>query len=90
MLTFTIRCEQLGVVVALFSNTMLFYLLTFKANTSYGAYRRLMFSYTIVELMYSVISVMSGMMAHSTETSFVVFDLYEGYVSRYLAPIFLS
>nr|pir hypothetical protein F59E11.14 - Caenorhabditis elegans [Caenorhabditis elegans] len=68
---------------------MLFYLLTFKANTSYGAYRRLMFSYTIVELMYSVISVMSGMMAHSTETSFVVFDLYEGYVSRYLAPIFL-
>ncbi|CCD72145.1 Serpentine receptor class r-10 [Caenorhabditis elegans] len=89
MLTLTSLCEQSGVGVATLSNSMLLYMLTYKASPSYGDYRRLMFSYTIVEMVYSFLSFTSGMKAHSTDTSFVVFNFYHGYVSRSIAPLFL-
>nr|pir hypothetical protein F59E11.15 - Caenorhabditis elegans [Caenorhabditis elegans] len=89
MLAITSRCELVGVGIASFSNSLLLYMLTFKATSSYGSYRRLMLSYTIVEIMYTFFNKICGMMAHSTETSFVVFNVYQGYVSRSLAPIFL-
>ncbi|CAL2045614.1 unnamed protein product [Caenorhabditis brenneri] len=89
MLDLVFRCEKLGIVVATFSNITLLYLLTFKASSSYGAYRHLMFAYTIVEIIYSLLSFLSGMVAHSTENTFVIFSLYRGYVERSIAPLFL-
>ncbi|EFP08599.1 hypothetical protein CRE_01443 [Caenorhabditis remanei] len=89
MLNLTFRSEKLGIFIATFSNIILLGMLTFKATNSYGAYRHLMFAYTIIEMIYSVLSFMAGMVAHSTDKAFVVFSLYYGYVKRSIAPLFL-
>ncbi|CAB04639.1 Serpentine receptor class r-10 [Caenorhabditis elegans] len=89
VLDLTARSEEFGLVTAVFSNSILLYMLFYKANPSFGAYRRLMISYAVIEMVYSILSFTSGMMAHSTETSCISFNLYHGYVSRDLAPIFL-
>uniref|UniRef100_A0A1I7UK86 Seven TM Receptor n=1 Tax=Caenorhabditis tropicalis TaxID=1561998 RepID=A0A1I7UK86_9PELO len=90
MLKLAFRSELLGFVVSSFSNSILLLMLSFKANSSYGEYRHLMFSYSIIEIIYSLMSLWTGMVAHSTENSFVVFSLYQEYVERSIAPLFLE
>ncbi|CAI2353069.1 unnamed protein product [Caenorhabditis sp. 36 PRJEB53466] len=89
LMNLSFRAEKFGVLLASVSNSTLLYMLFFKASTSFGAYKHLMICYTIIEMLYSLISLGAGMAAHSTDFAYVVFQMNSGFWGRSIAPIFL-
>lgn len=50
-----IGSEVVGLVLAVFFNSILMFLLVFRANPNFGNYKNLMMIYVVIEMIYSII-----------------------------------
>lgn len=75
-------------IISLASEIFLLLLIIFKTRASFGPYKYLMIVYNVVLIMYSTATTNANLAAHSTETSYVLFRMYNG-PDRTLGPLLI-
>ncbi|CAI5452280.1 unnamed protein product [Caenorhabditis angaria] len=87
LLTYVTIFDTIGLILSLSANSILLILIKYRSRASFGAYKYLMMSYAFVEVLYSLSAFSSKTSAHSTNTSYVLFRIYNG-PNRTIGPAF--
>ncbi|CAL2045613.1 unnamed protein product [Caenorhabditis brenneri] len=88
LLDLALHTSGIGFFVSLVSEILLLVLIIYKSRESFGYYRNLMIVYNVVLILYSVATSNANLAAHSTETSYVLFRMYNG-PNRTVGPLFI-
>ena len=88
LLNMALHTSGIGFFVSLISEILLLVLIVYKSRESFGHYKYLMIVYNVVLIMYSIATSNANLAAHSTETSYVLFRMYNG-PNRTVGPLFI-
>ncbi|UMM36374.1 hypothetical protein L5515_008553 [Caenorhabditis briggsae] len=88
LLNLAIHTSGIGFLISLLSEILLLMLIVYKSRDSFGYYKNLMIVYNVVLIMYSIATSNANLAAHSTETSYVLFRMYNG-PNRTIGPLLI-